>query len=1389
MGKDEKRKVTQEDASDPPTTIYQDVDSEADHIRANNEASLSPTPLSPIVPVAREKDHHKTHKHHKHKHHHHHKNDKEKHKDKDMKSPRPSGGEKTPRTTPRKSKDLKTTPASDKARRKSSSTSAMPPAVPNLAEILTDEDAAAKMPHREARRRRGEESSVEESGFLEDLEENNGGSNNPNNPIVPGAVRIHMDGNSTDDQEQDNLDAALEKNGAASRKEHGDGSVDRDTTAPDAATSSEMRTLPQAEFVTEAAIDEKEREELMKNAEKDAEKAFLANVATAEMLGDEKELQMRQARQNKTRVWIVLGLVLLVLVGVVVGVILGTRNKSSNEAPAEVIDPSTFVNITSTEDVCENAIEIEYPTIVTGSTVDATADNTDFNVCGKDVTAVGDFGVWYKLRGNGNPLSLSTCFGSGFDTQISIYSGVDCPSVACVVGNDQRTSCGTDGSHATFLAEDGTQYFILVHGLRRSSGVFTLVIDEVVDNSQCSIATTIEDSNPEGEVVVLGSTRFSELDNSLESCQEKSIASPGVWYKFVPQSTRFVQARLDDLAGTVTVYSGEACDSLQCVTADSAGMAMWTATQGAEYVIFVHADGKMTGDFALSILPGGLLRPPEETNNQCILNERLDTPSVQRPINTTGNTDDGLIADKSLGCGDLFDASASPSLWYSVVGNGNGLRASTCDTDSGFVAQVVVYEGDCENLLCIDGEDQNCEGGSAVAWIGGSGKQYFVLVEGLESRTGEFNLTLTETIPRSSSDCYNPQEVPLDGVAILGSTEDGSVQDVGLCTGSFLSSPSVWYSVKGTGEVMVASTCNVNSNVFAKLELYRGSCDSLECDEAEKITCGNQMSLTWISSLEETYLLQVYGSGVPGNGDFTLHVEEHPANHSCSEAKVDLVAGSSVQGSVVRSGSIDASGCSLSDEYGAWYRINAPADETMSLSVCSSVTNFEAKVTLFQGSSCGQLACIGTNNGVSCGNGSFLTWDASSFEQYYVLVIGSDPYEIGNFELSFGIQNDICETAIGQINPGGNSILGSTVLATVDDGHGDLGCFPPALPVVGPGVWYTVRGTSSLLKATTCSYLTNFDTQISVYEGDCGNLICIAGNDNDEECDDSDSSSAIWFGEQAVTYFVLVHGADTGRFALKVTEIQNDSCSEAYEIFRPGASETVLSERFTSQTFIEPCSGDVSTNQIGAWYSIAGTGEVILLDACGSAGVQSQGTRLSVYSDGCTSLNCEADVEDDCNLVVETNFGEDYTVYLETISTDLGFPLELDVYANNDRCNSAFGPLKQGDIVRGSTADASLDTVPLCGLSARGPGVWYTLIGTGETATIFTCSEFTDFDTQITLFTGGDCGSLECVASRDDNCGTATWMTHPFQDGNLYYVLVSGKPGPSNTGNYELHVQ
>ena len=106
------------------------------------------------------------------------------------------------------------------------------------------------------------------------------------------------------------------------------------------------------------------------------------------------------------------------------------------------------------------------------------------------------------------------------------------------------------------------------------------------------------------------------------------------------------------------------------------------------------------------------------------------------------------------------------------------------------------------------------------------------------------------------------------------------------------------------------------------------------------------------------------------------------------------------------------------------------------------------------------------------------------------------------------------------------------------------GCTAPS---VAPGVWFKFNGTGFPVGLSTCDPLTNFDTRISVFSGTCGNLSCVADND-DASCGPNPFASIVVFNTQfGVEYRALVHGgklpSDVGTFRL--TETCPDYCQAA----------------------------------------------------------------------------------------------------------------------------------------------------------------------------------------------------------------------------------------------------
>ena len=121
-------------------------------------------------------------------------------------------------------------------------------------------------------------------------------------------------------------------------------------------------------------------------------------------------------------------------------------------------------------------------------------------------------------------------------------------------------------------------------------------------------------------------------------------------------------------------------------------------------------------------------------------------------------------------------------------------------------------------------------------------------------------------------------------------------------------------------------------------------------------------------------------------------------------------------------------------------------------------------------------------------------------------------------------QNDACVNA-DPIIPG--DVISGTTTAATEDGLGHCGTSNTA-----PGVWYKTVGTGDVFTASTCD-AADYDTKISVFEGVCGTLTCVDGNDDAEGC--SNRTSIVEFiTTSGGEYLILVHGFFdyTGNFDL-----------------------------------------------------------------------------------------------------------------------------------------------------------------------------------------------------------------------------------------------------------------
>ena len=135
-----------------------------------------------------------------------------------------------------------------------------------------------------------------------------------------------------------------------------------------------------------------------------------------------------------------------------------------------------------------------------------------------------------------------------------------------------------------------------------------------------------------------------------------------------------------------------------------------------------------------------------------------------------------------------------------------------------------------------------------------------------------------------------------------------------------------------------------------------------------------------------------------------------------------------------------------------------------------------------------------------------------------------------NISMAQAPANDLCANAIPIAC--GQTVTGSTATSTID--------VAPACGLNFPrfGVWYVFAGTGQSVTLSTCNATTNYDSQIGVFSGSCGALVCVGGNDNAPSCSAGGRKSTYTFPTVAGTnYFIWVTGAVSarGNFALTAT--------------------------------------------------------------------------------------------------------------------------------------------------------------------------------------------------------------------------------------------------------------
>jgi hypothetical protein len=162
-------------------------------------------------------------------------------------------------------------------------------------------------------------------------------------------------------------------------------------------------------------------------------------------------------------------------------------------------------------------------------------------------------------------------------------------------------------------------------------------------------------------------------------------------------------------------------------------------------------------------------------------------------------------------------------LWYSVVGTGNPMRVSTCDSNAteSYDTQISLFQGSCESRTCLGAndngpDDQACGVSASLTWPSVLGETYVFCVHGKFAATsddanknnesldvgdsiqgtplsGTFIVTVDETAKNDFCETATPVTLssPVQGMTDAATSDS----QVSYCHGTESTAPGVWYRI------------------------------------------------------------------------------------------------------------------------------------------------------------------------------------------------------------------------------------------------------------------------------------------------------------------------------------------------------------------------------------------------------------------------------------------------------------------------------------------------------------------------------------------------------------------------------------------------------------------
>jgi len=425
-------------------------------------------------------------------------------------------------------------------------------------------------------------------------------------------------------------------------------------------------------------------------------------------------------------------------------------------------------------------------------------------------------GLWYVYTPSMDCTALIDRVGPN-DTVVSVWSGMNCNSLTELICLDSES--------ASVMLTGGTTYFIVVSNflcMEEPQGPLDFFFDCVqqecgndiregsescdgLDAGDCQFGCgedctctpqppPANDHCPESITIFTDVPAFGQTDTATG--EDVSLCTlndaPDAWHCWTADCDGWATFSLcgdgTDFDTTMAIYDDCGGNELACNDdnddcQESRSQVTLPVSRGTEYVVRASGFNGSHGEYELLVTctsaqcgngvteggeqcdgptdaacPGGCQEdctcgPP--TNDGC--DDAIDVGGL--PAVAAGDSTFATDEDPDV-CGTLI---GSAGVWFTVVGNGNILTASTCDSVP-FDSRLHVFCGTCAGPFCAGADDDGCGeegGGSTVSWCSDAGTTYYVLVTGVDAEDrGAFELVVQEGLPCTDPPACEIPEVP-----------------------------------------------------------------------------------------------------------------------------------------------------------------------------------------------------------------------------------------------------------------------------------------------------------------------------------------------------------------------------------------------------------------------------------------------------------------------------------------------------------------------------------------------------------------------------------------------------------------------------------------------------